>query len=161
MLTVGNPVACDKRWDRQGRWVPSFCTSGLQFIIMTVQLCWDLKLWLFLFLENVFFPCNIISYKNVIEDDNLIGTLSEIEKHCETTPGIVSEENIHVTNVLKYFTYFFRFPAMYGVSAVKNNPKINYLNFVLIMFSMSPYEIRSLVIKIHTDLAFSSILPKR
>lgn len=97
----------------------------------------------------------------MIEDDNLIGTLSEIEKHCETTPGIVSEENIHVTNVLKYFTYFFPFPAMYGISEVKNNPKINYLIFVLIMFSMSPYEIRSLVIKMHTDLAFSSILPKR
>lgn len=43
----------------------------------------------------------------MIEDDNLIGTLSEIEKHCETTPGIVSEANIHVTNTPKIFHLFF------------------------------------------------------
>jgi hypothetical protein len=32
----------------------------------------------------------------MIEDDNLIGTLSEIEKHCEASPGIVSEANVYV-----------------------------------------------------------------
>lgn len=32
----------------------------------------------------------------MVEDDNLIGTLSEIEKHCETSPGIVSVANVCV-----------------------------------------------------------------
>lgn len=43
----------------------------------------------------------------MIEDDNLIGTLSEIEKHCETSQGTVSEVNVVLTNdrevYLKYF----------------------------------------------------------
>lgn len=67
---------------------------------MITQFCVDLLL-TFLFLENVFFSCDILSYLNVIEDDNLIGTLCEIEKHWETSPGIVSEANICVTNVPK------------------------------------------------------------
>lgn len=32
----------------------------------------------------------------MIEDDNLIGTLSEIEKHCETSQGIVSKASVCV-----------------------------------------------------------------
>lgn len=32
----------------------------------------------------------------MIEDDNLIGTLSEIEKHCETSQGIVSTADLYV-----------------------------------------------------------------
>lgn len=47
-------------------------------------------------------------------EDNLIGTLSEIEKHCETSQGIVSEATCMFTNdpkvYLKYFvTSFFLF----------------------------------------------------
>lgn len=34
----------------------------------------------------------------MIEDDNLIGTLSEIEKHCETSQGIVSKAVYMLTN---------------------------------------------------------------
>lgn len=49
----------------------------------------------FLFLENIF-SCNVLFHLNMIEDDNLIGTLSQIEKHCETSSGIVSDTNIHV-----------------------------------------------------------------
>ena len=32
----------------------------------------------------------------MIEDDNLIGTLCEIEKHCETSQGIVSKADVCV-----------------------------------------------------------------
>lgn len=42
------------------------------------------------------FSCDILFYLNMIEDDNLIGTLSEIEKHCETSQGIVSKANVYV-----------------------------------------------------------------
>jgi len=76
-------------------------------------------------LENVFFSCNIVFYLNMIEDDNLIGTLSEIEKHCETSQGIVSEATYVLTNdpkVSKILCYLiFPFSAMYAVSEVKNN----------------------------------------
>lgn len=73
------------------------------FFVRIIKLCLDLRLlfWNFFFLENVFFPCNVLSYLNVIEDHNLIGTLSEIEKHSEASPGIVSEASIHVTNASK------------------------------------------------------------
>lgn len=87
-----------QRWGRQGRWILSFYSRRSSvhlkssFFVRIIQLCLDWSCWLFLFLENVFFPCNVLSYLNVIEDHNLIGTLSEIEKHCETSPGIVSEQ---------------------------------------------------------------------
>lgn len=78
-------------------------SSPKRFFVRIIKLCLDLRLlfWNFFFLENVFFPCNVLSYLNVIEDHNLIGTLSEIEKHSETSPGIVSEASLHVTNAPK------------------------------------------------------------
>lgn len=57
--------------------------------MMLIQL--SLSFWSFLFLANIFFSYNILFYLNMIEDDNLIGTLSEIEKHCDTSQGIVSK----------------------------------------------------------------------
>ena len=51
---------------------------------------------LLLVLESIFFSCNILFYLNMIEDDNLIGTLCEIEKHCETSQGIVLKADVCV-----------------------------------------------------------------
>lgn len=44
----------------------------------------------------------------MIEDDNLIGTLSEIEKHCETSQGIVYRKQMYVfTNDSKVYLKYF------------------------------------------------------
>lgn len=79
------------------------CNNGFlklseQFILFIWCLfSWlHLNLWFFLFVENIFFSWNILLCLNMIEDDNLIGTLSEIEKYCETSPGIVSGAGVCV-----------------------------------------------------------------
>lgn len=43
----------------------------------------------------------------MIEDDNLIGTLSEIEKHCETSQGIYQKQMYVLTNDPKVYLKYF------------------------------------------------------
>lgn len=76
----------------------------------------------------------------MIEDDNLIGTLSEIEKHCETSQGIVSKAIYVLTNdpkvFLKYFVIsFFLFQQCMVSQKSRITLRFNFLSFVLIMSS--------------------------
>lgn len=114
-------------------------------------------------LENIFFSCNIL-YLNVIEDDNLIGTLSEIEKHCETSQGIVSEATYVLTNVpkvyLKYFvTSFFLFQQCMLSQKSRITLRFNFLYFVLIMssFCTRSIDISSPLLKTYSVFVLPSI----
>lgn len=49
-----------------------------------------------IFAWNILFSCNVLFHLNIIEDDLLIGTLSTIEKLCDTPPGIVLDADLHV-----------------------------------------------------------------
>lgn len=118
----------------------------------------------FILLENVFFSCNIVFYLNMIEDDNLIGTLSEIEKHSETSQGIVSEATYVLTNdpkvYLKYFvTSFFLFQRCMLSQKSRITLRFNFLDFVLIMSSCctGSIDISSPLIKIYSIFVLPSI----
>lgn len=98
----------------------------------------------------------------MIEDDNLIGTLSEIEKQCETSQGIVSKAMYVLTNdpkmYLKYFvTSFFLFQQC--MVSQKSRITLRFYvctNYVQLLY-IGSIDIKSPIIKTYRIFALSSI----